>query len=279
MSIENPVAQRIVNRITGLAEHLGDVTALGLSGSYACGEPDAHSDVDICVYVAGVLPSAEARDIAYRALGLSERLYWDADFGQSRGDGFRIEGVRCDLNWMSIPAVSDSLQRLLTDHDAGEWLPGGLSTVVSLHDPEGWIERLRAQIPPYSEARTRHRLRAALGGAHHALYSLGWLDKAVARADHFSFLKYEYQLLERLFTALFALNRVWYSDEKRLTSLIMAFETVPVAAGRRIRSIIVRDGENRQPDGILRTLKSLFAETASLALASYPGLDVPAHWT
>ena len=268
----------IIRKVIGLAHRLDEIEAIGLSGSYSRHLEDSLSDVDICIYVRGTLPPADSRERAYHHLGLTDWLYFDVDFEQSRGDGVRIDGQRCDLCWMSIPAVSSFLRLLRTDFDCAEWLPGGLSTVETLHDPKGRLERLRAEIPVYSHSRARHRFKSATNGAYISLYNLGWLKKAAFREDYFSFLKNEYDLLEKLFYALFALNQEWYSDEKRLTRRIMSFEYVPEDADKRIQSVVMREGENRQLRGGLESIKGLFEETVSLAHCKYPDLDLPKDW-
>jgi hypothetical protein len=157
-------------------------------------------------------------------------------------------------------------------------LPGGLSTVKALHDPRGTISKLQSEIPSYSEARARHRVRQSIGQAHYSLYGLGWLKKAAVRRDHFSFLKNESDLLEKFFYALFALNRTWFSDEKRLTSRIRQFEYCPEHADRRIQSIIMHQDDNEQLAVCLANIKQLFQDMVSCAHRKYPDLDLPIDW-
>lgn len=271
----DPALRRIVTRVAALADIVPDVAAVGLSGSLARGQSDALSDIDLCLYTHGPVPDARSRARAYERLGLTERLYWDVDFETCLGDGFCVEGRRCDLIWMSIPAVSAYLRALIDDHDAEEWLPGGLSGVVPVRDPNDWIARLRGEIPPYSEDRARHRVERALRDARHALYALGWLQKAVARDDAYSFLKYEYELLDKLFSALFALNRVWYADEKRLTRRVASLALKPTDVDARLQRLIGRQGTCATMAGALIEIQALYRETAELAHDRLSDLTTP----
>ncbi len=272
----------VTDKVIHLARVLDGVKAIGLSGSYSRQLQDSLSDVDICVYTQGNLPPAQARKDAYTSLGFAETIYFDIDFGQCRGDGFRFEGMRCDFAWMNVAEVRAFLQALADENknsfDRAEWLPGGLATVKALYDPDGEIEKLQSEIPQYSDARARYRLSHAIHGAHKALYGLGWLDKAVFRRDYFSFLKYEYDLLEKLFYALFALNHTWFSDEKRLARRITSFRYVPAQAESRIRSIILHRDGNESLDYCLESIKQLFEDTVACVHQRYPGLELALDW-
>jgi predicted nucleotidyltransferase len=252
--------------------------AVGLSGSRARGNGDALSDIDICVYVAGELPSPPARKRIYASLGLTEYIYDDVDFEHSRGDGFRMDGTRCDFNWMTIEAVLSFLKRLGTDFDCPEFIPGGLATVKALYDPGQIIAGLQREIPQYPDARAQQRIRKAIHDAHFSLYDLGWLEKAAFRNDPFLFLKHQFLLLDALFRALFALNHEWLSDEKGLSRRVAAFAYVPVRIETRMHSIILHQHEDGGLKDGLSNLKGLFADTVQSIHRRYPGMDLPVDW-
>ena len=268
----------ITGDVVSLAHSIDNLSAIALSGSYARGQEDALSDIDICVYVENRLPPPKARQHAYASLGFGNFLYFDVDFEHSRGDGVIVSGVRCDFNWMSTSVVLSVLQRLGSDFDCQEFIPGGLSRVKQLYDPNNTIGRLRESIPRYSDARAKHRSEKAIRSAHTLLYGFGWLKKAAFRNDYFLFLKYKRDLLEVLFRALFALNHVWFSEEKWLLERIESFQHVPEQAQARIRSVIMHQDEDEDLSNCLASLEQLFADTASLIQRRYPGLNLPTEW-
>jgi hypothetical protein len=272
------IAHRITEQALHLPEKLLMVQSMGISGSAARDEMDAFSDVDICVFVAGEYPDPEARREAYAAIGFPKPIYFDVDFGTSRGDGFTVEGMRCDFNWMVIEKVRGFLAGLESDFDCPEWLPGGLGTVKGLHDPQNVIPQLQSEIPVYSVARSRHRVQQTLQEIHFSLYGLGWLPKAAHRNDTFSFLKHQSALFEKLFFTLFALNRVWYADEKRLAERIMYFEAAPTNADERIWAAILHTYDRHDLEHCLREIIALCADTARIARQRYPDLDLPRDW-
>ena len=275
---ETEVYHIIASNVVNLTHSIDSISAIGLSGSHARGQEDALSDIDVCVYVEGKLPSPQARQKAYASLGFTDFIYFDVDFEYSRGDGIAVSNVRCDFNWMSISVILSFLQRLESDFDCPEFIPGGLSTVKELHDPNKTIDRLQKAIPQYSDARAKYRVEKAINDAHFSLYGLGWLKKAAFRNDYFLFLRYKYTLLEKLFRVLFALNHVWFSDEKWLTKRIASFQYVPERIEARIRSVIMHHDEDRDLDNCLISLERLFADTVLSVHRRYPGLDLPIEW-
>jgi len=268
----------IIEKAIQLRDQLADVQAIGISGSQARGGVDAFSDVDICIFVRGDYPAAEIRRQAFADLGFGEPIYFDVDFKTSRGDGFRVDQIHCDFNWMVVERVQEFLASLADDFDCAEWLPGGVATIKTLHDPSNLIQQLQSEIPLYPKARARHRVQQALQEAHFSLYEIEWLPKAAHRGDAFSFLKYQYLLIERLFYVLFALNQVWFSDEKRLTEHIAGFEAIPKNAGARIQRLILHQDSNEKFKDNLNNLKALFKETAIIAQYRFPNLDLPLDW-
>jgi len=269
---------QIIEMLAYLGDQLPEVQAIGISGSRVHGEVDAFSDADFCVFVRDDYPALELRLRAYSALGLEKPIYFDVNFDTSRGDGFRVDRVRCDFNWMVIEKVQDFLANLEVNFDCAEWLPGGLASVKATHDPQNVIQQLQSEIPKYPVTRSRHRVRQALREAHFSLYELQWLPKAAFRGDTFSFLKYQYLLIEKFFYTIFALNRVWFSDEKRLAARIMDFKLVPPQADKRIQAIILHKSENKNLENSLKEIKRLFLDTCLVVHQYNPDLEIPLEW-
>jgi hypothetical protein len=179
---------------------------------------------------------------------------------------------------MVVENVRVFLRNLDRDFDCSEWLPGGLGTIKAMYDPSDIIKGLQEDIPSYSIKRSQHRVQRALRDAHFSLYKLAWLPKASHRGDIFSFLKYQYLLLEKFFYTIFALNRIWFSDEKRLVEKLMSFEFAPHNVDRRIETIIQREHGEVSLEGCLQELELLFSDTATCAHQLYPELDLPRIW-
>ena len=271
MRVKSPV---IFSKISSLLSAFDDIQAYGLSGSSAAEAHDDLSDLDVCVFTPGAIPPVECRKAQYLTAGVETIEHLDVDFEVSRGDGVRIAGCPVDFIWMEVNAIRAFLSALTVDFACDEFLPGGLLKIQALYDPGQVIASLQQQVPPYPRPRAAARVASHIAAAHFALYSQRWMEKAVSRQDAFSFIKYEYELLDHFFSALFALNQRWFCVEKRLTRLVREFPLVPERAGERIEAIILRQGENASLEGCLKNYQQLCVELVALACQQYPECEL-----
>jgi predicted nucleotidyltransferase len=269
---------RSISKALDVLKGFDGIAAIGLSGSWARGTHDQMSDLDIAIFTSERIPDPQTRRRRYATCGLSDLSYFDVDFEVCRSDGLEIEGVDCDLIWMGLAATRGFLQGLTKDFDCDEFLPGALMTMRPLIDPDKTIASLRASVPSYPQDRAKHRITRNLSHAHFSIYVLAWLEKAVVRNDCFSFLKSEYEALDDFFTSLFAVNRHWYSDEKRLTEIVRGFRKAPEDVGHRIESIIMRRNECATLGGSLQEIKRLFSDLATMSREAYANLCIPTAW-
>ena len=204
----------ILSRAVELFAGFGEVVAIGLSGSRATNSADRYSDFDLFVLAREEIPSAQRRKQQYESRGVTDFAYFDVDHQVCIDDGLTIDGVRCEIIWMSVPFIRTYLASLESNFDCDEFLPGGLLRTKPLFDPDNVIDALKAEVPPYSRERALNRIRKHLSNAHFHIYVLGWFDRAAFRNDHFSFFRHARDVIEDFVTCSFALNRRWYSDEK-----------------------------------------------------------------
>ena len=85
-------------------------------------------------------------------------------------------------------------------------------------------------------------------------------------------------MVDHFITCVFALNRTWYCEEKRLLTMLDDFELVPAYAGKRLAAILMHTGENADLSASLRNLKELFKELSALAQHQYPDVQFPLDW-
>ncbi|MFC1735919.1 nucleotidyltransferase domain-containing protein [Candidatus Hydrogenedentota bacterium] len=271
---------RLLSRAVDVLTGFDEVVAIGLSGSAANGATDDLSDLDICVFADPDLPEPSLRRVRIESGGVGKIAYFDVDFigSPSRGDGVSLHGKVCDFNWMTVAGVTSFLESLFVDFDCDEFAPGGLLKIKDVHDPQGVIKTLQEAVPEYPSERAVHRIEKSISAARFSLYTLRWLEKAAARNDYFSFLKFQYELLDNFFTALYAMNRQWYCDEKRLVENIDKFAHAPSQAQARLTQVIMHSGKCSSLSESLKELKALFAELACLSRKMYPELELPTEW-
>ena len=270
--------QSILQQAGKLPEKSLWIQGVGIAGSFARGTTDPFSDVDICVFGHGEYPPLEERLALYTDLGFTNVIYKDVNFATSRGDGFERDDLRIDFNWMRTETIQTFLEKLNTDFDSSEWPPGGIAQVKPIHDPENIIAQLQNRIPEYPIERAKYRVEKGLQAAYFSIYDLGWLGKAAHREDFFSFLKYQSQVLEKFFYILYALNRTWLSDEKKLLEQIMTFEFKPPNTEQRIKNIILHQDGNEDLNHCVVEINTLFQDTARCAQQQFHNVAIPIHW-
>jgi len=268
----------IVGKIAEIFRSFEEVVAIGLTGSRASGNMDLYSDFDFVVMAKGDIPDDKYRKHHYKNHGIADFPYFNVKWEVSLEDGMTIDGMRCECIWMSVPFIKIFLDSLNTNFDCDEFLPGGLLNTTSLYDPDGLINSLKSKVPLYSGERSMHRVKKHLNRAYFSIYVLGWFDKAASRNDYFSFFRHKRDLIDDFITCIFALNKRWFSDEKRIFEIFETFELIPPDVSNRLASVIMNSGENIDLIKCLKNIKSLFEEVASIATKKYRISDFPMEW-
>jgi hypothetical protein len=255
-----------------------EVKAIGISGSYAINKQDKYSDIDCCIISESLIPSTEKRIKAYSKIGNIAMQWSNIDFEISVGDAFKIDGLEIDMIWMTHPEIIKFIQNLEKDVKCDEFLPGGIKKTNAIFDPERIIEKIKAKVNKYPDKRARNRAITFIKDAHFNLYTLSWLKKAEYRNDYFSFSKNQHEILDYLIKVIFALNKEWLSDEKRILPMIENMTNVPKDAANRIRSLIMHDDRNVTMKKSLKEIKQLFKETYLITNQLYPDLKLNFSW-
>ena len=140
------------------------------------------------------------------------------------------------------------------------------------------LDRLRLQLPTYSDDRARHRVTDHLAKAHFSIYGLAWPSKAPRRADYFSYFYNLGCVFDHLVSAMLALNRQWRAHEKRILEQLGHLQLAPADVATRMQSLIRHEGENRDMGVGASNIRRLFADVAEISAGEFPGIDVPTDW-
>jgi len=224
----HPKTELLVAVATRIAAAYGahaSVVAVALGGSLASGVADAESDIDLYVYLDGLLSLAERAAVAGEAPRAEiGNAFWEP------GDEWidAASGIHLDVMFRDVAWIESDLARVLNRCEA--WV--GYSTAFwynvrasrPLHDPRGWYAALQARASvPYPEA-----LVQAIVAKNHpilrdTLSSYRYqLQRALERADRVSLNHRVAAVLASVFDILFALNRQPHPGEKRLLALAEA---------------------------------------------------------
>src|SRR4051812_45560135 len=211
------LAQRLATRFGELPQ----VEAVALTGSLGMGVADAHSDIDLYVFVQADIPVTDRLAVAapYDAADAEfDNQFWGtADSWHDLATGIRVEGLYW---WVSF--IEGETDRVLRRHEASV----GYSTAFwhsirngrILFDRTDWLHQIHTEAQqPYPE-----QLRDAIVAKNHPILRrmsssyLQQIEIAVQREDFVSINHRIAALLASYFDILFALNRVPHPGEKRL---------------------------------------------------------------
>jgi len=246
-----------------IARQFPQTAAFGISGSLVQGYADRYSDCDFCVFTNGDIPSADQKRHIYGTMGISKFDYFDVYFETSNGDGFSIDGRECGFIWMELRKSRDLMAKLDVDWDLDEYLPGGVERMKVLFESNREIQELKESVR-YTDRRSIGRFKLMVERAHYGIYVLRWLEKAAYRSDYYSFMKNAFGSIELLIYALYALNKKWMADEKRILQLVRKLDRTPHSLESRLREIILHTNGNEDLNVCLTNIKRLFAETIEL---------------
>ncbi len=257
----------------GVLSVMPGIVAVSLGGSVAVGLADDASELDLHVYWAAPLPSAETRAARLRAIADPDSVRagltsWGLE------DQFSVGSRPVELIYRCWDDVRDEVERA---YDPG--LPGqGFTTAVlysvargrPLHDPTGDLttarERLVREFPEATRTAILQREIPLLG------FHLSQLRKAQVRDDivYAQHVRCKVQVL--FFDVLFALNRLYHPGEKRSLEHARRYVIRPAECEERWEHA-ARLGAN--DSGLVQHLGDLVVELHGLG-AQHGGVEISA---
>ena len=260
------LARRISTRLGGLE----GVVAVALGGSWARGDAQPDSDLDLGLYYDPTGP-LRIQDLRQLARELDDRHPTEAVTGFGgwgpwiNGGGWLIiEGQRVDWLYRDLALVRRIFEecragRPTLHHQPGH--PHGFHTHIymgevhychPLHDPEDALKELKLLADPYPPLLRQSLVRTHLWQADFALHTT---RSPIGRGDVFHASGSFYQCIASLVQVLYALNETYLINEKGALEAIDVMPTRPdgfveVASG-------VLSGPGRSPNQLHESLEAL----------------------
>ncbi len=262
-----------------------EVVAVGLAGSQALGVADEFSDLDLQAFAARV-PPLDRRRALYAQHGVETG---PLDHPVAEGfenppcsshfvvDWLTINGMKVDFLWLPCAEVDDLLSKLPEQAEQREALAVLAETVQPVSDPHDYLARMKQNCPPYPMARASQK---ACGKLHYAHFFLcGWavLSKCLFRKDVIAYQMAESEMIRVLIDSLFAVNRKWQVDGRRLRFHAKDFHILPEAFVDRLESIVCRKGQHAELNACHAELLSLFRDLTVAANQAH-GWQLPIDW-
>ncbi len=274
--------EALVARIVEELAQVPGIAAVAVGGSWARGERDTFSDVDLGLYYDPARPPAIAR---LRALGrrLERRPQAPPPTVTALGgwgpwiDGgawLEIEGRRVDWIYRDLSRVERAIADARRGRISSHYQPGHPHAFHSYiyageahfalirHDPRGRLEALQRRTRPYPTA-----LRDAIRDTFlwEARFALETAEKSARRGDVFHVAGSLFRSAACLVQVLFAANRRYFVNEKGSLAATDAFALRPHRFRGRVKRILSEPGS--RPAGLeprLAGMAALVREVADL---------------
>ena len=193
-------------------------------------------------------------------------------------DWLSVDGMKCDVLWLPAGGVTKLLVSLAEDTDQLETAAVLARSIQPVFDPASVLRDFVNACPEYMEERARRKAAPLFGNAHFFLCDWKVLETLIFRKDAIAYHKAEAEMVSGLVSALYAVNRSWQLDQRRLRLHADAFRILPHGFLDRLENMVLRRGVCQSLDRCHLELKGLFAELAVAANERCPAWRLPVQW-
>jgi len=224
---------------------------IALGGAHAKGVSDAASDLDLYLFANVVLPNElRAKLAAEHDPRIHDVYTWGGESPfQQAGTDFMLEELKVEV-WLRaahvITGALNEAQAGVVKRELVTWTTTGfynhcaladIHTMVVLEDPNGlltgWQRRVAEYPDKLRDAIIAQHLAAARFWPHNFHYAT-----AVERCDLIYTTGIVQQVLHNLIQVLFALNRVYFSGDKKLAQALKKLDRSPESFAERVEALM-----------------------------------------
>lgn len=263
---------------------LSGVRAVVLGGSYARGTHHAHSDLDLGLYYSEAAPFAveEIRRVATRlSTGIPPVVTEFYEWGPWVNGGAWIQTAvgKVDFLYRNVEQVERTIQdawRGISHHHYHQQPTFGFYSViylaetrvcVPLFDPQGAIAQLKQGVAAYPPKLKQAIVADALWGAEFAFL---FAHTFATAGDVYNTVGCLARITGYLTQALYALNEVYFINDKRALDAVPQFALCPPQYVERVTQILAHPGATgEQLSTSVNSLEVLWQEVVSLAGTLY----------
>lgn len=245
-----------------------NVKAVAYIGSMSSGFVDSISkDIDMICLV-DRLPSIEER----RKI-LGERDYFEGSTSIYM-EGFKISDVRIDIVFKEIRWIEGTLDyNMEPADDAAE--KNNLYPIQNMKiiiDDENIIKNLKKRAE-YTDSYQKRKIEFLFSVLAHRKFIL---DKPLKRKNMI-FVNYIFSdSVEKYISAIYALNKKYYSDSKWSEKIISSFKIKPKNSLSNIKHMIMLDSKPNDVNKKIKILKNMNTELAKIILKHIPDAKIDA---
>jgi hypothetical protein len=274
----------LLEQVCATLKAVANIEAIALGGSHARGTQRPSSDLDIGLYYREAAPF-DIADIARVARafapGGEPTVTGFYEWGPFVNGGAWIENPVCKIDFLYRNL--DQLAREIAAAQKGNWShsfdqqpPFGFRSVTvlgeircckPLADPSGALARLKDEVAVYPPRLKQRIIQDTLWCAE---FSFLFADDFARSGDVPNTAGCMTRIFHYLVQALFAINEIYFMNDKYVQQQIETFRRCPDDFVSRMGVILGHAGSTAaQLDASLRTLQLLFLETVRLAEGNY----------
>lgn len=276
--------QRKIDELTELLKQTANgKCAIALAGAHAKGTADAASDIDFYLFAQEAKPYEERKRLICSAADAGTEPWLDLSFDATPWGGtmdFMYRGTPIETTARTI----SMMDRVVTDCLNGKfeiipatWTSNGyytfiylceLSFIKPVWDPDGILAAYQQKAAVYPAPLRRSIIKTFMGRAN------TWIDNfhyesAVRRADILFTAPIVLHTVMDMIQVIFALNRVYFTGDKKLEAALSKMECCPAALRSNLAFLLSTPRDPEQLDlqrQLLRQVRDELCEKAESAL-------------
>lgn len=226
--------------------------AIALAGAHAKGVADASSDIDFYIFAEAAQPLAVRRALIESIADPGTTPWLDDDFDATPWGGgmdFMYQGTPVEVTARSFDRMNSVVDGCLAGRFEiipATWTSNGyytfiylceLSFIKPVYDPEGALAVLQEKAAVYPEALRRSIVETFWGRAN------TWLDNfhyesAIRRRDLLFTAPIVLHTILDLIQVIFALNRTYFSGDKKLEAVLAKMPACPLVLLDELRFLL-----------------------------------------
>ena len=268
--------RQLVEQVAEDLSRVSNVAAVVLGGSYATGTAREDSDIDLGIYYSEDSPFSvrDIQSVADRISTRSEPVVTEFyEWGPWVNGGAWIESDVCrvDFLYRNVDQVErtikDAQQGVFQQHYGQQPTYGFYSVTylaetqvcIPVHDPHLLVARLKQLVAVYPPKLKANEIDNSLWAAE---FSLPFLHRHAAAGDVYNTVGCLTRIVSYLTQVLYAMNEVYFINDKRVMDELASFPAMPAGYVERIVSMLAKPGET--PEELVRTASQLQAAWESV---------------
>lgn len=237
------VRQKIDELIGILKQTAEGKCAIALAGAHAKGTADASSDIDFYIFAEQAKPFEERKRLIRSAADAGTEPWVDVSFDATPWGGtmdFMYKGTPVETTARTLSRMDRAVEDCLNgkfEIIPATWTSNGyytfiylceLSFIKPVWDPDGILSAYQEKTAVYPPALRRSIIQTFMGRANTWIDSFHY-ESAVGRADILFIAPVVLHTVMDMIQVIFALNRVYFTGDKKLEAALSKMEYCPAA--------------------------------------------------